>query len=80
MDKVFNTVLWILLFLFVLAIGSVAIGEGSNIVAGLAKYIMNLFERANFWPSSGKGFACFVQLVAIATFVGWTISRFKKRG
>lgn len=79
MDKVFNAVLWILLFLFVLAIGSVVIGEGSDIVADLAKYIMNLFERAHFWPSSGKGFACFVQLVAIAIFVGWTINRFKKR-
>jgi len=79
MDKPLTVVLYILLFLFVLAIGSVVIDEGSLIIANLGQYIMRLFRCADLNPGR-RGFGCFVQLIALAIFIGWAIHRFKSSG
>ena len=76
MNKPFNAVLYILLLLFVLAIATVAIRDGSVIMADLGHYIVRLFSCADLSPR-GRGFGCFLQLIAIALFVGWTIYRFR---
>jgi hypothetical protein len=78
MNRTVSVILYIILALFVLAIGSVAIREGSVLVANLGKYIMGLFARADLRPNR-QGFDEFIQLIAIAIFVGWTIYRFKRR-
>ena len=78
MNKPLNITLYIILFLFILAIGSVVIGDGSEILANLGKFIMGLFQKADLNPKS-KGFGPAIQLIAIAIFVGWTINRLKKK-
>lgn len=78
MNKPINIVLFIILFLLGAAICAVIIKDGSEIVANLSSYIMGLFTRADLRPSH-SGFDSFVQLVAIAIFIGWTISRFKRK-
>ena len=78
MNKQFSAVLYIVLFLFVLAIGSVVIGDGSEILANLGKYIIELFQKADLNPSS-RGFGALIQLSAIAWFVGWSIYRFRRK-
>lgn len=78
MNRSFNIGLSIILFLFILAAATVIIKDGSEIIASLGRYIMGLFERADLRPNY-SGFKEFVQLIAIAVFVGWTISRFKRK-
>jgi hypothetical protein len=78
MNKLLNIALSVILFLFILAIASVVIEEGAEILANLGKFIMGLFHQADLNPKS-KGFDAFFQLIAIAIFVGWTINRFKKK-
>ena len=78
MNKPLNIALSVILFLFILAIGSVVIADGAEILANLGKFIMRLFQEADLNPNS-KGFGAAIQLIAIAIFVGWTINRFKKK-
>ena len=78
MNKAFVSVLYVILFVFILAIGSVVISDGAEIVANLGKFIMGLFQKADLNPKS-KGFGAFIQLISIAFFVGWTINRFKRK-
>lgn len=44
MKEPFKTILYIVLFLFVVAIGSVVVRDGSEILAGVGQYIMYLFQ------------------------------------
>ena len=78
MKKPINVVLFIILSILGLAISAVIIKDGSEIAANLGRYITGLFMRADLRPSR-SGFNAFVQLVAIAIFVGWTIRRFKRK-
>ena len=78
MNRPLNVVLFIILFILGFAICAVIIKDGSEIVANLGSYIMGLFARADLRPSR-SGFNSFVQLVSIAIFIGWTISRFKRK-
>jgi hypothetical protein len=71
-----QAVLAIVLGLFLVAVAVVVIRDGSEVVAGLGEHIMGLFRRATLNPGR-RGFSSFVQLVIIAVFVGWAISRFK---
>jgi hypothetical protein len=43
------------------------------------KFIKGLFYDAPHMMHSAKGFGAFVQLIAIAIFVGWTLNRFKRK-
>ena len=56
----------------------VAISDGSVIMADLGQYIVRLFSCADLNPRD-RGFGCFLQLIAIALFVGWTIYRFRRK-
>ena len=76
MNKSASTALYILLAIVCVAVACIIIQDGSNIIADLGKHIMNLFRRANLFPGS-HGFNEFIQLILIAVFVGWAISRFK---
>ena len=76
MRNPFQVVLAAILGLLLLAVAIVAIREGSEIIARLGQHIMGLFRCANLNPGT-RGFGCFIQLIIIAGFVGWAISRFK---
>jgi len=71
-----KTVLAIVLGLFLLAVAVVVIRDGSEILARIAHHVMGLFRSANLDPGS-RGFGSFIQLIIIAVFVGWSISRFR---
>lgn len=79
MNNQFNALLYAVFFIFIIAIGSVVIREGSVFLASLGKHIMWLFEYADLRPSNSRGFSCFIQLIAIAIFTGWAIKRFRKK-
>ena len=79
MNKPFNAILYIVLFIFLIAIGSVVIRDGANIVANIGQHIMHLFHRADLNPRNGRGFGCFIQLMIIAAFVGWSIKQFRRK-
>ena len=64
MKKHTQTFLYIILVLFLVAIASVLIDQGS---LGLSR----LFSRARIYPPNGE----FIQLMAIAVFVGWSLNR-----
>ncbi len=70
-----STILYIILGLICLAVASILIQDGSGILADLGKHIMSLFRRADLNPNR-SGFNSFIQLILIAIFVGWAISRF----
>ena len=76
MKEPFKAILYIVLFLFVVAIGSIVINDGSVILANVGKYIISQFECANLDFSSPGG-GCTIRLLLLATFVGWAIYRFK---
>ena len=78
MNKTLIYVLSILLALFVVASGTIIIKDGSNILANLGSYILRLFQEARLNPGNSRGFSSLAQLIIIAVFVGWAISRFKK--
>ena len=78
MNNQFNALLYIAFFIFVIAIGSVVIREGSVFLASLGEHMMLLFKYADLRPSNSRGFSCFIQLIAIAIFIGWAINRFRK--
>jgi hypothetical protein len=79
MNNQFNALLYIAFFIFVIAIGSVVVREGSVFLANLGEHIMRLFKYADLRPSNSRGFSSFIQLIAIAIFTGWAIKRFKKK-
>ena len=77
MNKLPGQILTIILILFIVAVASVLITDGANILAKLGGHIMGLFQRGpRFYPQPNKEF---VQLILIAFFVGWAIHRFKKK-
>ena len=78
MTQTFKAILFIILLLLGLAIGSVMICEGSEIIAIVCKYIIELFDRADLRPNR-SGFGAFLQLIMIAVFIGWTIHRFRRK-
>ena len=78
MNKTLIYVLSILLALFVLASGSIIIKDGSDILTNLGTHILRLFQEARLNPENTLGFSSFAQLIIIAVFVGWAISKFKK--
>lgn len=69
--------LYLLLGIFLFATASIVIRDGSQIMAGVAQYIVSLFVSADLNPRNSRGFNSFIQLVVIAWFIGWTIYRFK---
>ena len=79
MNKIIQVVLWIIIGIIAIALGSILIEQGSFIVADIGKHIQHLFQIGDIRPSQGRGFAAFVELLAIAIFVGWAISRFKNK-
>lgn len=78
MRQTLNLILCVMLFLVALSIGAIIIREGSEILANLGEYIMDLFHTADLNPKN-RGFSSFIQLMILACFVGWTIRRFKKK-
>ena len=78
MNSPFKIVLYVLIVVFVVAIGSVVIKDGSVIAANIGEYIIGLFEIADIRPGNNRGFNCLIQLVIIAVAVGWAIDRYKK--
>jgi len=79
MNNPFKVLLYVVFFIFVVAVSSVVIREGSVFLASLGKHIMWLFEYADLRPSNSRGFSYFIQLIAIAIFTGWAINRFRKK-
>ena len=76
MSKAVLAILGLVLVVLAVMIGSVVIRDGAEILTSTAQYIMHLFGRADLNPRNGRGFACFIQLIAIAIFTGWAIKRF----
>ena len=76
MNKLPGQILTIILILFIVAVASVFITDGANILAKLGGHIMGLFQRAKYAPLVN---AELFQLVLIAVFVGWVIHRFKRK-
>jgi hypothetical protein len=68
MQKYAKTFLYIILVLFLIAIASVFIGQGS---IGLSR----LFQGARILPPNAE----FAQLMAISVFVGWSLNRIIRR-
>ena len=78
MNKSIQVVLWVIIGIIAIALGSVIINQGAEIVADIGKHIQCLTQIGDIRPSH-KGFSSFVELVLIAIFVGWAISRFKNK-
>ena len=77
MNKLPGQILTIILILLIIAVASVLVTDGANILAKLGGHIMGLFQRGpRFYPQPNKEL---VQLILIAVFVGWAINRFKRR-
>ena len=77
MNKLPGQILTVILILLIIAVASVLVTDGANILAKLGGHIMGLFQRGpRFYPQPNKEF---VQLILIAVFVGWAINRFKRR-
>jgi hypothetical protein len=72
MEKVLGNILKIILILMIVAVGSVLITGGAEILSNLGSHIVRLFNRARIFPINES----FIQLIFIAVFVGWAISRF----
>jgi hypothetical protein len=77
MVNVLKIFLGIVLVCILIAIFGVIINDGSEIIANLGNHILNLFKSADLHPGR-SGFNEFIQLIAMAVFVGWAINRFKK--
>jgi hypothetical protein len=75
MYKAIVTILAMILGIFAIAIASVVIGDGAELVADLAAYIMGLFACANLTTS--RGWSCSARLLLIAWLVGWGIYRIR---
>jgi hypothetical protein len=75
MYKAIVTILAMILGIFAIAIASVVIGDGAELVANLAAYIMGLFEDVNLTTS--HGISSSIKLIAIAWLVGWGIYRIR---
>jgi hypothetical protein len=76
MKRPLNIVLWAILLIFVLLVGSIIISDGAEILADVSHYVFRLFGRADLNPNNSRGFEAFVQLIIIAVFTGWAIKRF----
>jgi len=68
-----RTILYIALALLVLPIGLVLIDQGAEIFSDLCSHILKLFRRARIFGPNAE----FAQLLFIAIFAGWAISRLK---
>ena len=79
MNKIFKAFLYVTLFLLAIAIGSVVVRDAADIIADISRHIVYLFRYADIRPSHIRGFSCFIQLILIAAFVGWTIRRFRRK-
>ena len=79
MNNTIKAILWVILGIFAIALGSVLIEQGAEIVAGIGNHIQRLAQIGDIRPSH-KGFSAFVELLLIAIFVGWAIKRFIKKG
>ena len=81
--KILIGILYVIVGVFILAIGSVLIDQGADIIADviadILDRIMYLFKWADLNPNNRRGFGCCIELIAIAIFVGWTISRFRRK-
>jgi prepilin signal peptidase PulO-like enzyme (type II secretory pathway) len=77
-NKIFQTIIIILCCIFGLALASAIIPQIADIGADIGKHVYDLFRFANLRPSH-RGFDKFIELLAIAIFVGWTINRFKNK-
>jgi len=76
MNGQLRNVMQILLVIFIALVCLVMIREGAPLLADLGHHISNLFKKARLFPGR-SGFDEFIQLMLIAVFVGWVISRFK---
>ena len=76
MHKLPGQILTIILILLIIAVASVLVTDGANILAKFGGHIMGLFQRAKYAPWVN---AELFQLILIAVFVGWAINRFKRR-
>lgn len=63
--------LWFLASVIIQAVG----GEATRFF----RHLTHLFNRAPYMFHNPKAFGAFVELILIAVFVGWVISRFKNR-
>ena len=79
MNKSIQVVLWVIIGIIAIALGSVIINQGAEIVADIGKHIQRLTQIWDIRPSH-TGFSAFVELLLIAIFVGWAIKRFIKKG
>ncbi len=75
-DRGFNKNGVIIVLVAILAI--FVIFQAGDHVADFINWITGLFGRADINPYNSRGFAAFVQLIALAVFIGWTYNRFKK--
>lgn len=78
MNNTALTILYIALAFVCLAVASILIQDGSGVIANLGQHIMGLFRKAGLNPNR-SGFNEFIQLILIAVFVGWAISKFKNK-
>ncbi len=68
-----------ILAFFVLWIAASFISALGDEAERFFKHMTGLFHRAPYMFQSSNGFAAFVQLIAIAVFVGWAASRFMRK-
>ena len=78
MNKSIQIFLLIIIGIIAIALGSILINQGAEIVADIGKHIQRLTQIGDIRPSH-NGFSAFVELLLIAIFVGWAISRFKNK-
>jgi hypothetical protein len=71
----FSRALGIALVLLVCSIGWILVTDGAHIIHNLVRHIINLFRFSRFFPHPNEKF---IQLVLIAVFVGWAISRISR--
>ena len=75
-----KTFLWTVFALFALALGIVLVRELSVVMADGTMSVLDDFKTAMHRGfGNHKGAGATFRLILIATFVGWTISRFKKK-
>jgi len=67
-----------LTIILVTIIALFVIFQAGEHVADFIRWITSLFNVADINPNNARGFAAFVQLIAIAVFIGWAYNRFKR--